>query len=79
MTRTSTSQYFNAPIKVPLSQLRRGDLVFWSSNGGASMYHVAIYLGNGMIVHARNPQMGISVTPLNYGGMYNIYPFAGRY
>lgn len=79
LPRTSSSQYFNAPTKVPLSQLRRGDLVFWSSNGGASMYHVAIYLGDGMIVHARNPQMGISVTPLNYGGMYNVYPYAGRY
>ncbi|WP_271395771.1 C40 family peptidase [Neomicrococcus lactis] len=79
LPRTSSSQYFNAPTKVPLSQLRRGDLVFWSSNGGASMYHVAIYLGDGMIVHARNPQMGISVTPLNYGGMDNVYPYAGRY
>ena len=79
LPRTSTQQYFAAPHKVPLGELKRGDLVFWSGNGGASFYHVAIYLGNGQIVHARNPSTGISVTALNYAGMYNIYPYAGRY
>lgn len=79
LPRTSTMQYRAAKQYVPLSQLRPGDLVFWSSNGGASMYHVAIYMGGGQIVHARNPQMGLSVTALNYGGMYNIHPYAGRY
>ncbi|MGJ9403313.1 C40 family peptidase [Arthrobacter sp. KK5.5] len=77
LTRTSTSQYFNAPTKMPLSQLKRGDLVFSSSNGGSSFYHVAIYLGNGQVVHARNPSVGISVTPLSH--VNNLYPYAGRY
>lgn len=77
LTRTSTSQYFNAPTKLPLSQLKRGDLVFSSSNGGSSFYHVAIYLGNGQVVHARNPSVGISVTPLSH--VNNLYPYAGRY
>lgn len=77
LSRTSTTQYFNAPTKVPLSQLKRGDLVFSTSNGGASFYHVAIYLGNGQVVHARNPSMGISVTPLSY--VNNLYAYGGRY
>ncbi|GAB3755951.1 hypothetical protein GCM10027591_05050 [Zhihengliuella somnathii] len=77
LPRTSTQQYFGAPAHVPLSQLKRGDLVFSSSNGGSSFYHVAIYLGNGQVVHARNPQVGISVTPLSY--VNNIHPYAARY
>lgn len=77
LPRSSSQQYAAAPKKVPLSQLRRGDLVFSSSNGGSSFYHVAIYLGNGQVVHARNPNSGISVTPLSY--VNNIHPFAGRY
>ena len=77
MPRSSSQQYAAAPKKVPLSQLRRGDLVFSSSNGGSSFYHVAIYLGNGQVVHARNPNSGISVTPLSY--VNNLHPFAGRY
>ncbi|MGO1184277.1 MAG: NlpC/P60 family protein [Micrococcaceae bacterium] len=79
LPRTSSGQYQAAKQYVPLSQLQPGDLVFWSSNGGSSMYHVALYIGNNQIVHARNPQMGLSVTALNYGGMVNVHPYAGRY
>ncbi|MFJ6418893.1 C40 family peptidase [Paeniglutamicibacter sp. NPDC091659] len=79
LQRTSGSQYKAAPKKVKLSKMQKGDLVFWSSNGGRSFYHVAIYVGGGKIAHARNPSAGISVTNLNYAGMRNIYKYAGRY
>ncbi|AXR74315.1 peptidoglycan endopeptidase [Auritidibacter sp. NML130574] len=80
LPRSSKAQYAAAKQYVPLSQMQPGDLVFWSNNGsGSGVYHVAIYMGNNQIVHARNPQMGISVTALNYGGMHNILPQAGRY
>jgi cell wall-associated NlpC family hydrolase len=79
LTRTSSAQYKSAPKKVTLSKLQKGDLVFWSSNGGRSFYHVAMYVGAGNIAHARNPKAGISVTKLNYAGMHNIYKHAGRY
>ncbi|RAX49163.1 hypothetical protein DQ353_11395 [Arthrobacter sp. AQ5-05] len=77
LPRSSSQQYAAAPTKVPLSQLRRGDLVFSSSNGGSSFYHVAIYLGGGQVLHARNPNSGISVTPLSW--VNNLHPYAGRY
>lgn len=77
MPRSSTQQYRAAPQYVSLSQLRPGDLVFSSSNGGASMYHVAIYIGNGQVVHARNPSAGISVTPLSW--VNNLHSKAARY
>jgi peptidoglycan DL-endopeptidase CwlO len=79
LPRNSTAQYRSARQYVPLSQLQRGDLVFWSSNGGSSMYHVAVYIGDGKIVHTRNPSSGLSVTAVNYGGMVNVHPYAGRY
>ncbi|PQZ89049.1 hypothetical protein CQ018_15990 [Arthrobacter sp. MYb227] len=79
LKRTSSAQYKAAPKKVKLSKLKKGDLVFWSSNRGRSFYHVALYIGGGKIAHARNPKAGISVTKLNYAGMRNIYKYAGRY
>ena len=79
LQRSSGSQYKAAPKKVKLSKMQKGDLVFWSSNGGRSFYHVAIYIGGGKIAHARNPSAGISVNNLNYAGMRNIYKYAGRY
>lgn len=77
LPRTSTQQFFSAPQYVSLNELRPGDLVFSSSNGGSSFYHVAIYIGNGQVVHARNPSVGISTTPLSW--VNNIYPKAARY
>lgn len=77
--RTSSMQYAGSRTKVSLSNLRAGDLIFWTSNGGRSFYHVAMYIGNGNIVHARNPTAGISVTKMNYAGMTNIYRYGVRY
>lgn len=51
--------------RVPLSQLRPGDLVFYrpESRGPG---HVAIYMGNGQVVHAANPNLGIIVSRLTH-------------
>lgn len=45
----SGAQY-SATRRVPLSDIRRGDLLFYSGSSG--IYHVAIYLGDGQVVHA---------------------------
>jgi peptidoglycan DL-endopeptidase RipA len=39
---------------VPLSQLRRGDLLFYATNTSdpSTIHHVAICIGNGMMVNA---------------------------
>lgn len=56
----SVAQY-DASTPISPSQLRPGDLVFWGSNGSpGSIYHVALYAGNGMIIHA--PRTGRDVT-----------------
>jgi cell wall-associated NlpC family hydrolase len=41
--------------QVSLGDRRPGDLIFWGD------YHVAIYLGNGMIADAGNPRSGVTV------------------
>lgn len=47
---------------VSWNNLQPGDLVFYSGNGGRSVTHVAIYIGNGKIVHAQTPRLGIGIT-----------------
>jgi cell wall-associated NlpC family hydrolase len=59
---------------VPFSQRQRGDLIFWSS--GYDMYHVAIYLGNGLIVEAANENAGTRVGSI--WGMGDVAGFVGR-
>lgn len=79
LPRTSRYQYTSANQIVSLSNIQVGDLVFWSNNGSSSgIYHVAIYIGNGKIAHARNPQMGVTVTDLYYSRT-NMLGTAARY
>ncbi len=51
-------------VSVSLDSLAPGDLVFFNSTG--SIDHVAIYIGNGQIVHAANSSSGIVITELSY-------------
>jgi peptidoglycan DL-endopeptidase RipA len=53
LSSTSRSQYADGP-RVPISQLRAGDLVFWSSprRTTSGIHHVALYIGDGRIVEA---------------------------
>lgn len=76
LPRRAADQYKAADSYVPLSQVQVGDLVYWSSGG--SVYHLAIYVGNGQIAHARNPNEGVSITSIDYAP-YNMLSVAGRY
>lgn len=51
--------------KVSFNELKAGDLVFYSGNGGKSITHVALYIGGGQIIHARTPKKGIGITTVN--------------
>ncbi|TYL54855.1 NlpC/P60 family protein [Nocardioides sp. BGMRC 2183] len=55
----SVAQY-EASTPISPSQLQPGDLVFWGDGSPSSIYHVALYTGNGMIIHA--PRTGRPVT-----------------
>ncbi|KWX03648.1 hypothetical protein TH66_12505 [Carbonactinospora thermoautotrophica] len=60
--RTSQAQY-DALRKVPRSQLRPGDLVFFGYNGEVS--HVGIYVGNGRMIHATHPGSTVQLDPVD--------------
>ncbi len=49
---------------VSTSELQAGDLIFYGSAGNIT--HVAIYIGNGQIVHASNSRDGIKVSSAFY-------------
>jgi cell wall-associated NlpC family hydrolase len=72
--RTSASQAA-ATTTVSSSDVRPGDLFFYGSGGSVS--HVAMYIGNGQIIHASNPRSGIKIsnayyrTPIKIGRVAN--------
>ncbi len=50
--------------KVDYNSAQPGDLVFYAKNGRIN--HVAIYIGNGQVIHASSPKTGIKISSWNY-------------
>jgi cell wall-associated NlpC family hydrolase len=67
----SGSQY-NAGRKVPSSQMRRGDMIFYGPNASQ---HVAMYLGDGQMLEAPYTGSTVKVSPVRTSGMT---PFVTR-
>lgn len=68
LPRSSSAQASSAGTKVSLSNLKAGDLIFYAKSGRVN--HVAIYIGNGKVVHASNPRDGIKISKYNYRTPY---------
>ncbi len=47
------------------SEMRPGDLIFYTNSKG-TVNHVAMYIGNGQIVHAASRRSGIKISTWNY-------------
>lgn len=65
-TRRASTQY-NDGRKISVNEVKPGDLVFY---GKGSIDHVAIYVGNGKVVHASTARTGIKVSDLYYRTPY---------
>ncbi len=50
--------------RIKMSEAQPGDLIFYGN--GSTISHVAIYIGNGQIVHASNRRDGIKVSSAYY-------------
>ncbi|AWT57031.1 NlpC/P60 family peptidoglycan endopeptidase RipB [Mycolicibacterium smegmatis] len=65
LPRYSGDQY-DAGRKVPPSEAKRGDLLFWGPNGSQ---HEALYLGGGRMIEAQQTGVPIKVSPVRTSGM----------
>ncbi|MET0452564.1 MAG: NlpC/P60 family peptidoglycan endopeptidase RipA [Mycobacterium sp.] len=59
--------------KIPSSQMRRGDVIFYGPGGGQ---HVSLYLGNGQMLEAPYTGSTVKVSPVRTSGMT---PYVVRY
>lgn len=60
----SSKAQANCGTRIKASEAKPGDLFFYGS--GRSISHVAIYIGNGKVVHASSPKSGIKISSSNY-------------
>jgi peptidoglycan DL-endopeptidase RipB len=63
---------YNTGRKVPVSQAKRGDLLFWGPGG---TQHVALYLGGGQMIEAASSAGKVTVSAVRRGG---LQPYAAR-
>jgi peptidoglycan DL-endopeptidase CwlO len=79
MPRVAADQARTGP-EVPISELEPGDLLFYHTDPTAPGYisHVAIYLGNGWMIQAPEPGLGVQIVPASFGpefaGAVRVYP-----
>lgn len=64
---------YDSGRRVPVSQARPGDMLFWSTGG--RIHHVALYLGDAMMVEAPYSGSRVRVTAVRHAG---LMPYAVR-
>jgi peptidoglycan DL-endopeptidase CwlO len=79
MPRVAADQALTGPL-VPVSQLQPGDLLFYHTDPTAPGYisHVAIFLGDNVMIQAPAPGLDVEVVPADFGadfaGAVEVYP-----
>lgn len=70
LPRTSRQQYAALP-HVALSDLQPGDLVFYATNTAdpGTIHHVAMYLGDGLVIHAPHTGDVVRYAPVSMPGL----------
>lgn len=61
----------NYGTSVSYSNMKKGDLIFFGGSSYSSIYHVAIYIGDGMMIHAENSNTGIVISYVSSFAQYN--------
>ena len=64
LPRTTYNQ-INAGVEVSYDQAMPGDLICYDG-------HIGIYIGNGQIVNAQNPEQGIGISPATYTTILSV-------
>lgn len=64
LNRIADAQKQNGIRIASVSEAKAGDLFFYGSSSYAD--HVAIYMGDGNVVHASSPSVGIIISPISY-------------
>ena len=67
----SVAQYERSE-KIPVTELRRGDLVFYASDPGnyRSIYHVALYIGDGQMIEAPYTGENVRMSSIWRGSLF---------
>lgn len=70
--RSATDQYYNG-YSINYSDIQIGDIIVWGYDS-SHITHTAIYVGNGLMIHAANPNDGVIVNKVaGWGDYTNVH------
>ncbi len=67
--RTPAGQYNNAGRLISYSEIKPGDIICY---GNGSCTHVALYIGNGQIIHSANSRKGVVIYEADYDNIMAV-------
>lgn len=76
LNRCSYQQVANGR-EISLEEIKPGDLIFYYDNELGRIGHVAIYMGDGQVVHAKSTASGITTSNLDYRPPYKVVNILG--
>lgn len=72
ISRTPGGQYSSDGRNISAEEIQPGDIICYSSNGGKSCTHVALYIGDGQIIHEANSRKGVVIYEADYDTIIRI-------
>lgn len=71
ISRTPAGQLESAGRSIDYSEIQPGDIICYTSNG-STCTHVALYIGDGKIIHAANKRKGVVIYNADYDTIMGI-------
>lgn len=69
ISRTPAGQLSNAGRSISYSEIQPGDIICY---GSSKCTHVALYIGDGQIIHAANSRKGVIIGQANYDNILGV-------
>ncbi|MDE6168548.1 MAG: C40 family peptidase, partial [Acetatifactor sp.] len=70
ISRTPAGQLSNAGRSISYSEIQPGDIICYGSKGKCT--HVAMYIGDGQIIHSANPRKGVVIYKADYDTILGV-------
>ncbi len=72
LPRTSREQYrFSGSEDIPLEEIKPNDLLFFKTENGDEIDHVAMYVGDGKMIHSSKMENGVQITDFKFSKFWS--------
>jgi cell wall-associated NlpC family hydrolase len=79
LPRTSRDQFNDQrALNIDQDQVEEHDLLFFKDDGGTEIDHVAIYIGNGKMIHSSRSENGVQISDFKFSPFWSKRFYAAK-